>query len=50
MDASQIFTEEVKAEIVEAIEKAENETSGDIKLHVDNTCDGDVMNRVAFLF
>jgi uncharacterized membrane protein len=50
MDASQIFTEEVKAEIVAAIEKAENETSGEIKLHVDNTCDGDVMNRVAFLF
>ena len=50
MDASQIFTEEVKAEIVAAIEKAENETSGEIKLHVDNTCHGDVMNRVAFLF
>jgi uncharacterized membrane protein len=50
MDALQIFTEEVKAEIVKAIEIAENETSGEIKLHVENTCEGDVMDRAAFLF
>ena len=50
MNTSQIFTEEVKAEVVKAIEIAENETSGEIKLHVEDTCEGDVMDRAAFLF
>jgi uncharacterized membrane protein len=50
MEGSEIFTEEVKAEIIRAIEQAENETSGEIRLHVDNTCEGDVMDRAAFLF
>lgn len=50
MKAKQIFTTEVTAEIVKAIEQAELATSGEIRLHVDDTCTGDVMDRAAFLF
>jgi len=50
MKAKQIFTEEVRVEIVKAIEQAELATSGEIRLHVDDTCLGDVMDRAAFLF
>jgi uncharacterized membrane protein len=50
MKASEIFTEKVKANIIKAIENAELETSGEIKLHVDNTCEKDVLDRAAYLF
>lgn len=50
MNAESIFTEEVKTKIVQAIEEAELNSSGEIRLHVDDHCKGDVMDRAAFIF
>lgn len=50
MNAESIFTEEIKTKIVNAIEEAELNSSGEIRLHVDDHCKGDVMDRAAFIF
>lgn len=48
--AQEFFSEAEKAEIVRAIEFAENKTSGEIRLHIENRCPEDVLDRAAFLF
>lgn len=45
-----IFTPEVKKKITDAIENAELATSGEIRLHVDNYCKGDVLDRAVYIF
>lgn len=50
MSVKKIFTEEVKAKVVAAIEDAELATSGEVRLHVDDFCKGDVLDRAAFVF
>ncbi|MFT6716846.1 MAG: putative membrane protein [Saprospiraceae bacterium] len=50
MKAEKIFTADVKALIVQAIEKAELSTSGEVRLHVDDYCKDEVLNRAAFIF
>lgn len=50
MKAEKIFTPEVKTQIVKAIEQAELATSGEIRLHVDDSCKDEVLNRAAFIF
>ena len=50
MKAEKIFTSEVKTQIVKAIEQAELATSGEIRLHVDDRCKDEVLNRAAFIF
>jgi len=44
------FSEEAKSLIVEEIKKAEKETSGEVRVHIENRCKGDVMDRAAFIF
>lgn len=44
------FTEEEKRQIVEAIKSAEKETSGEIRVHIENRCKGDVMDSAAYVF
>jgi len=50
MSATNFFTTEQKAQIVDAIKQAELNTSGEIRVHVDNRCKEDVMDRAAFIF
>lgn len=50
MKPKDYFTSEQQANVVEAIEKAELNTSGEIRVHIDLTCKGDVMDRAAKTF
>jgi len=50
MKASDFFTKEQKEEITTAIKEAELNTSGEIRVHIENSFKGDVMDRAADLF
>ena len=49
-NASQFFSNEQKEDIKQAILNAELDTSGEIRIHVENNCPGDVLDRSAYLF
>ena len=44
------FSEEDKKEIKKAILNAELDTSGEIRVHLESVCKGDVLDRASFLF
>ena len=44
------FTKEQQEDIKNAIQLAELDTSGEIKVHVENICNGDALDRAATLF
>jgi uncharacterized membrane protein len=48
--ARDFFTAQEQEEIKEAIMSAELDTSGEIRVHIENSCSGDVLDRAAFLF
>ena len=51
MKAQELFTDKVKAEVESAIGQAEMQTSGEIRLFVEDHCkDDDVLDRAAYLF
>lgn len=50
MKAADYFTDERLAEIDAAIKQAENTTSGEIRLYVEDKCKEDVLDHSAFLF
>lgn len=50
MKATDYFTEPRLAELTKAIKAAEKETSGEIRLYVEDNCKEDVLDRAAFLF
>jgi uncharacterized membrane protein len=50
MKASEFFSLQQKAEIIEAIKIAEHETSGEIRVHIELQCKGDVLDRAAKVF
>jgi uncharacterized membrane protein len=50
MKASSFFTLEDKTRIIAAITEAEKETSGEIRVHVESSCNGDVLDRAAWMF
>lgn len=45
-----IFSKEQQELIVEAIKKAEKQTSGEIRVHVEEKCKGELMARAAKVF
>lgn len=47
---SNLFTQEQKDAIIHAIGQAEQNTSGEIRVHIDNTCKEDVLDQAAFIF
>lgn len=49
-DAADFFSVSEKEDIKQAILNAELDTSGEIRLHVENNCPGDVLDRAAFIF
>ena len=48
--ASKLFSSGQKAEIVAAIKSAETQTSGEIQVHIESRCKGDVLDRAAEVF
>ena len=50
MKAETFFTQEQKDIIVHAIEEAEKQTSGEIRVYIENTCKGEILDRAAYLF
>ncbi len=48
--ARKFFSAEEKKAIKEAVEKAEKNTSGEIRVHIENNCKGEVLDRAAYLF
>lgn len=50
MNVQEFFSKEEQQRIVEAIQAAENKTSGEIRLHLDNHCKGEILDRCASLF
>lgn len=48
--AEKLFSEEQKQQIVSAIQKAETMTSGEIQVHIENHCSGEVLDRAAEVF
>ena len=44
------FSEDAKSRIVAEVKAAEKETSGEIRVHIENRCKGDVLDCAAFVF
>ena len=49
-DISKFFSTEEKSKIVEAIKHAELNTSGEIRLHLENRCKKDALDRATYIF
>jgi uncharacterized membrane protein len=50
MKASTFFTKEQQAQILAAVKEAENETSGEVRVHIETNCDEEVLDRAAWVF
>ena len=50
MNAVNFFSKQEKEEIKAAVKEAELNTSGEIRVHIDNHCKEDVMDRAAWWF
>ena len=50
MKAKDFFTQDEINKIVESIEKAELETSGEIRFHLESNCKGEALNRAIQVF
>ena len=48
--AKDFFTKEQKEDIRQAVLNAELDTSGEIRIHIETSCAGDVLDRAAFIF
>lgn len=48
--AEKLFSSEEKAQITAAIQSAETRTSGEIQVHIENHCKGNVLDRAAEVF
>ena len=50
MIAAKFFSKEEKEKIKAAVKESELNTSGEIRVHIDNHCKGEVMDRAAWWF
>lgn len=48
--AKDFFTKEQREDIRQAILNSELDTSGEIRVHIESTCKGDVLDRAALIF
>ena len=48
--AKNFFSPEQQDDITRAVQMAELDTSGEIRVHIENQCPGDVRDRAAYLF
>ncbi len=50
MTAKSFFSAEQQNRIIAAIKAAESNTSGEIRVHIENHCKGDILDRSAMVF
>jgi uncharacterized membrane protein len=50
MKASSFFTQEQQAQILASVKEAEKATSGEIRVHIESSFTGDVLDRAAWVF
>ena len=50
MSVQKYFTAENKLQITNAIRVAETNTSGEIRVHIESRCKGDVLDQAAYVF
>jgi uncharacterized membrane protein len=50
VSAKDFFSPEEQDDIKQAIMNAELDTSGEIRVHIENVCKGDVLDRAAYVF
>jgi len=50
MKASSFFTKEQQAKILASVKAAEEATSGEIRVHIETSCSGSVLDRAAWIF
>ena len=50
MDPAKFLSKEEQQQIVRAIQEAEKETSGEIRLHIEAKCKGDPLERAKIIF
>jgi uncharacterized membrane protein len=50
MKASKFFTTEQQAQILASVKEAEKSTSGEIRVHIETSFTGDVLDRAAWIF
>ncbi len=50
MKASTFFSKEQQAIILAAVKEAENKTSGEIRVHIETSCEEDILDRAAWVF
>ncbi|MHC1780456.1 MAG: TPM domain-containing protein [Bacteroidales bacterium] len=50
MAAKSFLTKEEQEQIVKAIESAELNTSGEVRVHLESTCKGDPVERAVYIF
>jgi hypothetical protein len=50
MKASSFFSEEQQAKILASVREAEEATSGEIRVHIETSFKGDVLDRAAWVF
>jgi uncharacterized membrane protein len=48
--AKDFFTKEQREDIRQAVLNAELDTSGEIRVHIETSCKGEVLDRTAFIF
>ena len=50
MNPKEFLGKENEQLVIKAIEKAEHQTSGEIRVHIESKCKGEVLDRAAWLF
>ncbi len=50
MKPSHFFNQEQKKQVTDAIQEAELNTSGEIRVHIESNCNEEVLDRAAFMF
>jgi uncharacterized membrane protein len=50
MNAASFFTKEQQAQILASVKEAEEDTSGEIRVHIETSFTGDVLDRAAWVF
>jgi uncharacterized membrane protein len=50
MSSNIFLSKEEEQQVVQAIQSAEHQTSGEIRIHIESVCKGNVLDRAAWLF
>lgn len=50
ISAKKFFSKEEQEDIKQAILNSELDTSGEIRVHIENVCEGEVLDRAAYVF